>query len=401
MKLHRHIDKELANHFKIYKQALVLMGARQTGKTTVLKKIFPNAKYLLVDNEQTKQVLETYDINNYSQVIGDSKQIIIDELHLLSDPGRTVKIIYDQIPNLQLIVTGSSSLHIKNKTTESMAGRKIEYKLFPLTFSEYLLQKGIEDRLNFNILKNVIDQANSDNQNSQEQLKKQENKLNKLFSPEQLLSHILLYGLYPEQISIANPRKYLIELADSAIFKDIVELNLIENRSKAKDLLKILAYQIGNLVNYSEIATKISLDRRTVERYIEIFEQSYILFRVYPYATRTRDEIGKIPKVYFHDLGLRNALIDNFDPSPFRLDYGAMFENFFVSEINKILKYQQSDLKLNYWRLRNGSEVDILLSNANKLYGIEVKLKKSEYSKAFTNRYPLANIAVINKDNFY
>ncbi|MFZ1720973.1 MAG: ATP-binding protein [Microgenomates group bacterium] len=382
----RHIEKNLENHFNTYKQAIVLLGARQTGKTTILKRIFSDATYLLVDNEQTKNILETYDINTYLQVLGGSKQIIIDELHLLSDPGRAVKIIYDQMTNVQLIVTGSSALHIKNKSSESMAGRKIEYRLFPLTFSEYLVQKEIDTELNYTILENAI----FSKQNPA-----------RLFSPSDLVSRTLVYGLYPEQINIPNPRNYLLELADSAIFKDIVELNLIDNRSKAKELLKLLAYQIGNLISYSEIGNRLSLDRRTVEKYITIFEQSYILFRVYPYSKKARDEIGKAPKIYFYDLGLRNAIIDNFDTSELRPDMGAMFENFIIAELAKTISYQQLDYKLNYWRLKSGSEVDIVLSNASDLYGFEVKLKNGQTSVAFTNRYPHAKTHLITKDNFY
>ncbi len=382
----RHLQKTLQTHFDTYKQAIVLLGARQTGKTTILNRIFPEATYLLVDNEQTKKVLETYDIHTYLQILGQSKQVVIDELHLLSDPGRAVKIIYDQVPHVQLIVTGSSALHIKNRSSESMAGRKIEYKLYPLTFSEYLVQKGIDSELNYAVLEKALNG---------------EKTVVRLFSPADILEHVLAYGLYPEQIDMADPRNYLLELADSTIFKDIVELDLIENRSKAKELLKLLAYQIGNLVNYSEISSKLSLDRRTVEKYITIFEQSYILFRVYPYSRNKRDEIGKTPKIFFHDLGLRNAIIDNFDTSSLRPDMGALFENFIVSELQKIIAYQQLDFKLNYWRLKTGTEVDIVLSNTTQLYGIEVKLQKGQVSTAFTNRYPDAKTLLITKDNFY
>lgn len=386
MGIARHLDKILETHFETYRQVLVLLGARQTGKTTILKRIFPNALYLLVDNEQTRVALEKYDIHSYLQIIGKGKQVIIDELHLLSDPGRAVKIIYDQVPNIQLIATGSSALQIKNKSSESMAGRKIEYKLFPLTFSEYLLQIGADNQLNFTILENII---------------RDQKKVTRLFSPSELVEHVMAYGLYPEQINMPDPRNYLLDLADSAIFKDIVELNLIDNRAKAKELLKLLAYQIGNLINYSEISNKLSIDRRTVEKYINIFEQSYIVFRLYPYSKNKRDEIGKTPKIYFHDLGLRNALIDNFDIDFLRPDRGAMFENFIISELQKIISYQQLDLKLHYWRLKSGSEVDIVLSNSRELYGIEVKLQNGQFSTAFTNRYPEAKTRLITKSNFY
>jgi uncharacterized protein len=382
----RHLDAQLKNHFQKYKQAIVLLGARQTGKTTILKKIFSNAQYLLVDNLETKNVLETYDINTYKQIIDRNKKLIIDELHLLSDPGRAVKIIYDQIPDLQIIVTGSSALHIKNKSTESMAGRKIEYKIYPLSFSEYLEQLEVESSLNFNILNQILHKPDIQA---------------RLFSPKKMLDRVLAYGLYPEIINFQDPEDYLINLADSAIFKDIVELDLIEDRSKAKELLKLLAYQIGNLINYSEIAQKLSLDRRTVERYIDIFEQSYILFRLFPFSKNRRDEIGKAPKVYFQDLGLRNALIGNFDISPARVDLGAMFENFIITEVQKSLVYSRQRYSLNYWRLTTGSEVDLVLSNHQELIGVELKLNKGSITKAFTNRYPEAKTMVINSENYY
>ena len=382
----RHLELQLKDHFSKYKQAIVLLGARQVGKTTLLKRIFPDASYLLVDNEQTKNVLETYDINSYKQILGSSKQLIIDELHLLTDPGRAVKIIYDQLPDMQLIVTGSSALHIKNKSSESMAGRKMEYHLFPLTFSEYLVQRGIESTLNHNIFSKIINPYGF---------------VSRLFSPQEIVDHILIYGLYPEVLILTDPKRYLKELADSVLFKDILELNLIDNRSKAKELLKLLAYQIGNLINYSEISNKLRIDRRTVERYIDIFEQSYILFRVYPYSKNKRDEIGKMPKVYFYDLGIRNALIDNFDSSHLRSDFGAMFENFIIAEIVKTISYENLDFVLNFWRLKSGAEVDIVLSNLKDLYGVEVKYSEGQITKSFKSNYNHAQTRVISRNNFY
>jgi predicted AAA+ superfamily ATPase len=383
----RHIDEQLKSHFLKYKQAIILLGARQTGKTTLLKKIFPRAQYLLVDNQEVKNALETYDLSTYKQILNlNSNQVIIDELHLLSDPGRVVKIIYDQIPDIQLIVTGSSALHIKNKSTESMAGRKIEYKLYPLSFSEYLQQIGVESDLNYNILELVTGLKNS---------------TAKLFSADKILDRILAYGLYPEVMNIEEPREYLLELADSAIYKDILELDLIDNRSKASQLLRLLSYQIGNLINYSEIGQKLSMDRRTVERYIEIFEQSYLIYRLYPFSQNKRDEIGKAPKVYFYDLGLRNAIIKNFDISPERVDLGAMFENFIVSEVKKIIEYTKSDYNLNYWRLARGSEVDMVLSNSLQTIGVEIKLNSGSVSEAFINRYPSAKTYTLTRSNFY
>jgi len=277
----RHLDLKISQHFGKYKQVLILLGSRQVGKTTLVEKIFPKADYFLVDNEPIKKILEAYDIDTYKTLINEnSKEIIIDEIHLLDNPGRAIKIIYDQLENIKIIITGSSSFHIKNKTGESLAGRKIDYNIYPLTFSEYLNQKGIEKDLNFNIFEKII---NDKKYNPKDQLYK--------FDVKNILNNVLIYGLYPHLIKNPNDEKYLLNFVDSLIFKDILELDLIENKKLAKDLLKLLAFQIGNLINYSELANSLKADQRTIKRYLEIFEQSYILFRLYPYSKNKRDEI--------------------------------------------------------------------------------------------------------------
>lgn len=382
----RHLDKTIITHFDTYRQALVLLGARQVGKTTLLKRLFPKAHYLLLDNEHTKQILESYDLNTYRQILGKHQFIILDELHLLTNPGRAVKIIYDQLPSTKLIVTGSSSFHIKNKTSESMAGRKIEYHLYPLTFAEYLAQTKVEPTLNTNMLDRLISNTTP---------------LPRAFSPSEIAKNAMLYGLYPELITLPQDTTYLSNLADSVVFKDILELNLIDNQTKAKQLLKLLAYQIGNLVNYSELSNKLDLDQRTVKKYIDIFEQSFIIYRLYPYSTRTRNELTKAPKIYFWDLGLRNAIINNFDPLSLRPDAGALFENFIITEIHKLNTYTQSGYQLHYWRTKAGSEIDLVLTKSNSLYACEIKLNSGRVTSAFASRYPHAKTLLVTLKNFY
>ncbi len=385
----RCIDTQLESHFQKYKQTLVLLGARQVGKTTVLKRIFPDAQYLLLDNEPTRKIFETYDIHAYQQLIrANTRTIILDEIHLLSDPGRAAKILYDQISGIQLIITGSSSLSIKNKTTESMAGRKIEYHLYPLTFSEYLYQTGVEKSLNTNIVdKLLLHNKNGSIHN---------------FDLTTIIDNVLVFGLYPNLVTNPSDQKYLRNLVDSVVFKDLMELKLIENRSVAVSLLTLLAYQIGNLINYAEIARRLNIDHRTVQKYIDIFEQSFIVFRLYPYSTNHRDEIGKTPKIYFYDLGLRNALIESFSPVALRRDLGAIFENFIVSEFLKHNAYLDLGYKMNYWRLKQGSEIDLVLhKGADELLGIEIKYARKEMGSAFQNRYPKAKVKLITIENCY
>ncbi len=389
--MRRHLDIKISQHFEKYKQVLILLGSRQVGKTTLVKKIFSRADYFLVDNEPVKKILESYDIETYKTLIDEqSKEIIIDEIHLLDNPGRAVKIIYDQLKNIRIIITGSSSFHIKNKTGESLAGRKIDYNIYPLTFSEYLNQKRIEKDLNFNILEKIID---DEKYNPKDQLYR--------FDIKNILNSILIYGQYPYLIENPNDEKYLLNFMDSLVFKDILELNLIEDKKTAKDLLKLLAFQIGNLINYSELANSLKADQRTIKKYIEIFEQSFILFRLYPYSKNKRDELSKAAKIFFYDTGIRNALIGDFSDLGSRTDKGALFENFIISELVKQNSYLDKNLKFYYWRTKQGSEIDVVLKKGNELIGAEIKYKRKAGNKAFKNRYPEAKVRLITADNFY
>lgn len=381
----RFLDSKLESHFQTYKEILVLLGARQVGKTTIIKKIFPQAQYLSVDTEPVRDVLNRYDPEAYKQILKpDSQYVVIDEIHKLSDPGRAAKIFYDQIPQYRLIITGSSAFNIKNKASESLAGRKIEYHLYPLTLSEYLVQKEVVGDFSNLFLDRFED--------------------NKVFSFDliSILDNVLVYGLYPEMISRPSDQLYLTNLVDSVVFKDLLDLRLIENREGALNLLKLLAHQIGSLVNYSALSSRLGMDVKTIGRYIDLFEQSFILFKLLPYSTKKRDEIGKMPKVYFYDLGLRNALIENFQPINNRSDDGYLFENFIISEILKTNYYENFNYKLNYWRTKQGSEIDLVLTkNDGEVRGIEIKSSARVSGTAFLNRYPHAKVITVTKQNFY
>lgn len=388
MKQNRHIDNILRQHFKHYKEIMILLGARQVGKTTILKKLFPESNYLLVDNESVKKNLERYDISIYKQILPTRiTKLIIDEIHLLSDPGRAAKIIFDQMPNINLIITGSSSLQIKNRATESLAGRKFEYHIYPLTFSEYLFQKGIETNINYRMVENIL--ANP----SHEKIHN--------FDLTGILDNVLIYGLYPYLVDQPNDLKYIKNLVDSVIFKDLLELSTIENRSGALNLLRLLAYQIGSLVNISELSNRLNMNIATVRRYLNIFEQSFIIFPLSPYSKMGRDEIGKMNKYYFYDLGVRNALIDNFNPIQSRQDYGAMFENFIITELLKANSYGDYGFKMNFWRTKQGSEIDLVLTKNEEVIGVEVKTGRERVNRAFINRYPQAHLQTITPLNFY
>jgi len=388
--MQRHLDNKISQHFNKYKQILILLGSRQVGKTTIVKKIFPQADYFLVDNEPIKKILESYDVEAYKSLFSkNSIEVIIDEIHLLRDPGRAAKIIYDQLDHIKLIITGSSSFHIKNKTSESLAGRKIDYHIYPLTFSEYLYQKNIEKDLNFNILEKII----KDDSKTSDGVYK--------FDLENILNSVLIYGQYPHVINYPQDKKYLLNFVDSLIFKDVLELSLIDNKKLARDLLKLLALQIGNLINYSELAISLKADQRKIKRYIEIFEQSFIMFRLYPYSKNKRYEISKTAKIFFYDVGVRNALIEDFSDLNSRMDKGALFENFIISELIKQNSYLEKDFKFYYWRTKQGSEIDVVLERGEKLIGVEIKYKRKNINKAFKNRYPQAKLKMVTINNFY
>lgn len=386
----RHLDKVLSQHFDKYKEVLVLLGARQVGKTTILKRIFPKALYLMVDNEPVKNALEHYDPAIYKQLlISSNGLIVIDEIQKLSDPGRAAKIFFDQLPQFRLIITGSSAFNIKNKASESLAGRKIDYHLYPLSLSEYLVQDQLENVLALTPMEKLL----------------KGEKAIEVFKPYdhmEILNNILVYGLYPAMQSHPQDSVYLTNLIDSVVFKDLVELSLLENKSAALLLLKLLAHQIGSLVNYAELASKLGIGARTVKRYIELFEQSFIIFTIKPYSSRKRDEIFKMPKVFFYDLGLRNALINNFERLDTRGDVGQLFENFIVVELAKYNYYGNFGYNFNYWRTKSGSEVDLILSKlGHETIAVEIKSKQQRVNQAFMARYPESKMVVISKTNYW
>jgi len=385
MRNKRQIDESIKNHFGKYKQILTLIGPRQVGKTTLLKRVFPDALYLVMDIDPIRKVLESYDTTQYKSLFKDNKLIILDELQLLTDPGRVAKLVYDNFQDLKLIITGSSSLDIKNRTTESLAGRKIEYYLFPLTFGEYLFQTDIEKNLKILDITTVsINNLNAE-----------------VYDLNAPLSERLIWGNYPALIDLRADERYLDNLVNSTILKDLLELKAIENKTLALNLLKLLAFQIGSLVSYSEIAQKLMTDHRTIKKYIEIFEKAYIIFRLYPYSTRLRDTIVKAPKIYFYDLGVRNSLINNFNELSVRNDNGFLFENFIISEVIKSNLYEFNKYDLFYWRDRNGYEVDLILSKNNKLTALEIKYTGGTVTKSFISKFPDAQSYVVTKDNFW
>jgi hypothetical protein len=270
---------------------------------------------------------------------------------------------------------------------ESLAGRKIDYQLYPLTLSEYLYQNGTIETLDYGFFTRLL-QGNLAGET-------------RLFDLRAILALILNFGLYPNAVNHPADERYLINFAESLIFKDLIEMNLIENRKTAMDLLRLLAHQTGNIISYAKLASQLGADQRTIKRYIEIFEQSFIVFRLTPFTGNKRNELVKSPKIYFYDTGIRNAIINNFSNIDTRPDKGALFENFIISECVKANHYLQSGYTAHYWRTAQKSEVDLVLVKGDEIIALEIKYNGGSFSRAFRDRYPSAKMDVITAGNFY
>ncbi|MCB1158762.1 MAG: DUF4143 domain-containing protein, partial [Leptospiraceae bacterium] len=254
-----------------------------------------------------------------------------------------------------------------------------------LTLEEYLFQTGIEPEIQFNLFHNLFS-------NEKETIPK-------LYDLKAILENLLIYGLFPNSINHPQDRLYLKNFVDSIIYKDLLGTGLIENQRVASDLLKLLAYQIGNLVNYSELATKLGVDQRTINRYIQIFEDSFLIVRIPPFIPNPRDAVVKSDKIYFLDLGIRNALLEDYNDIRLRPDAGALFENFIIIEVLKANLYMNANYHLHFWRSRQGSEVDLILTKGKEIYAVEIKMSKQKKNRAFMNKFPEAKFTSITMEN--
>jgi uncharacterized protein len=374
-------------------KVIILLGPRQIGKTTLLISTFPDAFYINLEDPEYIDVFNSRNINNIKILVeslnkSNSNIWILDEVQRLKDPGLVAKVIHDQIPEIKLIISGSSALEIMNTASESLAGRKKTIYLFPLSFEELLIQKSV---LNLNPRVIVDDEMRNFNF--------------KLSDNKQYIENIkysMQFGMYPELLELQTNKDrelYLSELIDSTILKDIYYLNLVKNTKNLMSVLTLLAYQVGQLVNYTDIANRIGINRQTVSDYIALLEKSFIIFTLPPYTKVRRDEIGKSEKVFFYDLGIRNALINDFSPVEFRNDYGNLFENFVIAEVFKLNKYTKANYSLHFWRTRWGSEVDLVLTKSEKHKALEIKTRGGKITKAFIDTYPNTEEFIITMDN--
>jgi predicted AAA+ superfamily ATPase len=367
--IERILEKQILAKINTNK-AIILLGSRQLGKTTLLKSLFENSSetiWLNADEPDIQAIFANISSKRFEAIIGNKKMIIIDEAQRIPDIGLKMKLITDQLPSIQLIATGSSAFELSNKLNEPLTGRKWEFKMYPISFQEMVNHHGL---------------------------------LNEI----RLLPHRLVYGFYPDVVNHqGNEKEILKQLSDSYLYKDLLMMDQIKKPSALVKLLQALALQIGSQVSYHELAQICGLDGKTVEKYMMLLEQSYIIFRLASFSRNQRNELKKSRKVYFFDNGIRNALIANFEHIENRTDIGALWENYLVSERIKYLAYQQKWANNWYWRTTEQQEIDYLEEENGQLSAFEFKWNpkaKGSVPSSFRKTYPAATINRIHRENF-
>jgi predicted AAA+ superfamily ATPase len=348
-------------------KAIILVGARQVGKTTIIQKLLGDKPYLFWDGDDptTRSLLTYPNTEALRTLIGDNKIIFLDEAQRVPGIGLTLKIITDQFKDVQLFVSGSSSFDLGNELNEPLTGRKWEYELFPISWKEY------EKHVGF-------------------------------LKSEQQLENRLIYGFYPDVINNqGNEFEILKNLSSSYLYRDILAFSDVRKPEVLEKLLQALALQMGSEVNYNELAKSTGINKETVQTYIDLLEKGYIIFRLRSFSRNVRNEIKQNRKIYFHDNGIRNMIIGNFNPLDLREDKGALWENFLISERRKQNLYTNNLAKMHFWRTKQQQEVDLVEEKNGQLFGYEFKWapKKVHFPKTFSQAYE-AECSSINRENF-
>lgn len=353
-----------------YTKAIIVLGSRQTGKTTLLSGItaeMKNVLFLNCDNPIVRQQLENGNYETLLQLIGTNKVLFIVEAQRVKNIGLTLKIILDQIKNIQLFISGSSAFELANEMNEPLTGRKWEYILYPISWQEFESNVGYLTAI-------------------------------------QQFENRLIYGMYPEIINRkGEEQEVLQQLSSSLLYKDILSHSGIRKPDVLEKLLRALALQVGSEVNFNELSSMLGIDKNTVNTYINLLEKIFVIFRLSPLSRNVRNEINTSRKIYFYDNGIRNALISNFSPLEFREDKGTLFENFMISERIKALHYHKIYSNIYFWRTTQKQEIDYIEERNGRLYAFEFKYSAKKNPKlpiTFGKNYPETEFSVVNKDNF-
>ena len=353
-------------------KVVIILGPRRTGKTTLVNHFLENTVYKYRaetgDNIRINELFETGDFNLIREFAAGFELIVIDEAQKIKNIGQGLKILTDHSENLRLLVTGSSLFELLGQVGEPLTGRKKTFTLYPVSQSE------------------LISTVNP-------------------YDLKENLESYLLYGGYPEVITTKDKTEkteILNEIFNSYLLKDILELDRVKNSKLLLNLLRLLAFQIGNQVSLSEIARTLQIDNKTVSRYIDLFEKSFVLFSLGGYSSNLRSEISRKNKYYFYDNGIRNALISNFNPLSIRNDAGMLWENFLFMERMKKRAYSKLHANIFFWRTYDQQEIDLIEEREGKLFGYEFKWgsKIIKAPRKWSEEYPEAQFTVINQDNY-
>jgi hypothetical protein len=355
-------------------KTLVILGPRRVGKTTLLDNFLKQTKLQVAfyrgDEISTQHAFEVADSRTLEPAIGSAAVLAIDEAQAIPNIGQTLKIINDSMPHLSVLITGSSSFALAGQIGEPLTGRKTSRYLYPIALTE--------------LLKHEVTPA-------------------KVF--EQKLPSFLTYGMYPNAITAQNNgdrAEFLRELVDSYLLRDILTYQEVKGSRLLLQLLVLLAYQVSNEVSLTELGTTLNVDKNTVARYLDLLEKSYIIFRLGGFSRNLRSEVTKTAKYYFYDVGVRNAVINNFNPLDIRDDVGKLWENFLIVERLKMRTYTDLYANQYFWRTWKQQEIDLVEERSGKLYGYEIKWKEkavkppSEWVEAYGNE---ADWQVVNQSN--
>lgn len=353
-------------------KTILLYGARQVGKTTLVKNILQNArctaKYIDCDLIENRKVLQSESLETLQKFLGNYKLVVIDEAQRVKNIGLNLKILHDNCPDMQVIATGSSSFELAQNVNEPLTGRSIEFFLPPLSFEE------------------ISEQYD-------------------LLQTETKRDHMLRFGLYPDIFDRTEQEAttMLKSLSSNYLYKDILELENLKKPDQLIDILQMLSLQIGSEVSYSEIGQKLGMATITVQKYIALLEHAFVIFRLRGFSRNLRNEIHKSVKIYFWDIGIRNSVINNWNPLHLRSDVGALWENFCIAERRKYLLNHQQFVNSYFWRTYTQKKIDYLEESDGQLRAFEIKWnagKKARIPKQFLSAYPESTFSVISPDNF-
>ena len=355
-------------------KVLILIGPRQVGKTTLLRKILSenfeknSVQYWNCDEADVRKILSEESSARFNSLIGNSKFIVIDEAQRIQNIGLKLKILHDNFPEVQIAVTGSSALDLSNTINEPLTGRKFEYNLFPFSTNELVL-----------------------NSNMRDEMKRLENRL--------------VYGFYPDVANNPGEEKEILSnIVSSYLYKDVFEFQDIRKPAVIEKLVQALALQVGSEVSFNELGNLLGIDTLTVQKYVDLLEKAYVVFHLHSYSRNVRNELKKSIKIYFYDNGVRNAVISNFSPCDLRSDIGMIWENFLISERVKNNAFHNRKAKYYFWRTTQRQEIDFIEEIDGKFSAYEFKYNPKKANVkcplTFSNNYPEIPFSVVTKDNY-